>query len=112
MKSLTFARGAAVLFAALVGAGAAVAQSSSRVLTDVGPLPAENRSSTGAIVLATEPVLAQAEMMDMAARQSTSVMGNSAERVMERARTRSDLQDVRTKEAVDLHQRGARSLNK
>ena len=88
MKTLSIARSAAVLLAVALGSGAALAQSSPRVVTDAAPLPAEDRSSMGAVVLEDSPVLAQARMMQTLAgnRPDTSTMGAPAERVIEKAR--------------------------
>lgn len=78
MNALRIAHTAALL-AALVG-GAAVAQTTAPtppVLSDVAPLPAEHRSSVGAIVLADAPVIARREMLENLAASgvNTSVMG-------------------------------------
>lgn len=79
MTALRFAHTAA-LMAALVGGGAALAQTTAptpKVVTDVAPLPAEDRSSLGAVVFADSPVLAKREMMENLAATgvNTSVMG-------------------------------------
>lgn len=80
MKSPAIARGAALLLAAATACTAALAQTSPRVLTDAAPLPPEDRSSLGAVVMHESPVLAKREMMENLAAQrlTTSVMGNSA----------------------------------
>ncbi|MGE4240098.1 hypothetical protein [Ramlibacter sp.] len=72
---------AVVFGAAVASGGVALAQTSSKIMSDSAPLPAEYRSSNGAIVMMDQPVLAQREMMQQnlaATRLQTSVMGNSA----------------------------------
>ncbi|MBC5763790.1 hypothetical protein [Ramlibacter albus] len=65
MKTASIARTAAVLLAAALGG--AYAQTAPapapKVMSDMAPLPAEDRASTGAIVLEEQPVLAKQELM-------------------------------------------------
>lgn len=81
MNHPTLARTAAVLLAAALGG--AFAQTAPtpvpKVMSDSAPLPAEDRASTGAIVLEEAPVLAKQELMQQTVARNremmTSVMG-------------------------------------
>jgi hypothetical protein len=62
MKYQSLLKTAAVVLAAGVGAGAALAETTAPtppVMTDVAPLPAEDRNSIGAVVLEDSMVIAQ-----------------------------------------------------
>ena len=108
------------LLAALLGVGAAVAQTApspatppaSPVATDAGPPPAEERASTGAIVLPNSLVRAQRDNAfgQDAARTGVATVGRGTTRVMKNAQLPSELARAREAEAQELHQRGASSL--
>lgn len=108
------------LLAALLGAGGAVAQTATSpavppgaaVATDAGPPPAEERASTGALVLQNSMVRAQRENAfgQDAARTGVATIGRGATRVMNNAQLPSELARAREAEAQELRQRGAGSL--
>lgn len=102
--------GAAVL-AALLGAGVANAQTPER-MTDVGPPPAEERDSTGAVVLEKSLVRAQRDKAFEAssARTGVGTIGRGVLRATMQAKTQADLASARAAEAADLYERGAGSL--
>ena len=110
----------AALLAALLGAGGAVAQtatppaarSTAPVATDAGPPPAEERTSTGAIVLQNSLVRAQRDNAfgQSAARTGVATVGRGTTRVMSNAQLPSELARAREAEAQELHERGAGSL--
>lgn len=95
----------------LLGATAAHAQGAPRA-TDVGPPPAEERDSAGAVVLEKSLVRAQRSNTLAQPQAATGVgtAGRGLVRATLRARTRSDLASARAAEAADLHQRGAGTL--
>lgn len=118
MKTLAFVRTAATVIVAACGS-IAMAENPAptpRVMTDTAPLPAQERESHGAIVMADQPVLAKRAYLDrLAAEQGgttvdTRAMGAGPARIMRREQTRSDLQDQRAKDAAELQQNGARSV--
>jgi hypothetical protein len=91
MRYQTFVRAAAgVLATALFGTGAALAQTQPQpqVMTDAAPLPAAERSSSGAVIMMDQPVLAQREAM-LAAQERSSVdtrtLGAGPARIMREA---------------------------
>jgi hypothetical protein len=97
MRYQAFVRAAAgVLATALIGAGATVAQTQPQpeVMTDAAPLPATERSSSGAIIMMDQPVLAQREAM-LAAQERTSVdtrtLGAGPARIMREATPQEEL---------------------
>ena len=105
------ARSWAVLFLAGAMAGAS-AQSArdkeppqpvpGQVLSDAEPLPAEDRESTGAVVLDHSRVRAQQRAGFNASAERTgipSAIGRNVTRVMERARSWSDLREADASEA-------------
>ena len=97
------------LAAALLGAAVAHAQAPAASVTDVGPPPAEERTSTGAVVLEKSPVKAQKKALaESAARTGvtsrTDVMGAN------RTPTNAELARARDAEAAELRLRGAGSL--
>jgi hypothetical protein len=67
------------LLAAVLGSGLAWAQSAPTplVLTDTAPLPAEDRSSLGAVVMPESPVLAQREMATQTLARTQQLMTTS-----------------------------------
>jgi hypothetical protein len=113
----------AVLLAATLGAGSAIAQTAPSptptpagqappVVSDVGPPPAEDRSSTGAIVLENSLVRAQRDnAFERSASQSgVATVGRGVLRSTMRARTEADLAQAREAEKMELKHRGAGSL--
>lgn len=62
-----------------------------RVLSDVQPLPAEDRESHGAVVLEGAPVRAQ---QAVPARAEPAPLGRNAARVVERARSWDDVREA------------------
>jgi len=98
MRYQAFVRAAAgVLATTVFGTGAALAQTQPqpRVMSDVAPLPATERASTGAVILMDEPVLAQREAM-LAAQQrngvDTTALGAGPNRIMREAQTKDQLE--------------------
>lgn len=118
MKYPCLMRTAAVV--AALGAGCAMAQTTapvpteptSRVVTDAGPAPAEERSSTGAIVLEDSLVRAQREnaFQKSLARTGVSSIGRGVLRAANRAQAQAELAQMREAEAIDFHTRGAGAL--
>jgi hypothetical protein len=112
----------AVLLAATLGAGSALAQTApspaptpagqAPPVSDVGPAPAEDRSSTGAIVLENSLVRAQRDnAFERSASQSgVATVGRGVLRSTMRARTEADLAQAREAEKMELKHRGAGSL--
>jgi hypothetical protein len=114
------------VMAATLGAGCVLAQTTTPapaptpvpteptapVVSDVGPRPAEDRSSTGAIVLENSLVRAQRENAFQRSSSQTGVatVGRGAVRAITKAQTENDLAKARQDEALDLYQRGAGSL--
>ena len=101
----------AALAAAIMGMGTVLAQTAT-VLTDVGPAPAEDRSSTGAIVLENSLVRAQRENAFQRSASQTGVtsVGRGVLRATMKAQAQADLARAREAEAVNLQGRGAGSL--
>jgi hypothetical protein len=98
--------------AALFGAGAALAQTAGR-MTDVGPPPAEERNSAGALVLENSMVRAQREkaFAESSSRTGVGTVGRGVLRATARAQKQAELASARESEAADLYRRGAGSLN-
>lgn len=104
-------------FAAALAAGAAAAQSTApttieapAVVTDVGPAPAHERNSIGAIVLEESPVRAQRDRdfeQRATPRARATTVGRSVLRSTTKAKARADLEQAREAEAVELYRRGA-----
>jgi hypothetical protein len=84
------------------------------VMTDVAPLPAEDRSSTGAIVLHNSLVRAQRDNAFNASGERTGIssVARSATRVLTGRQAEADLADARQNEANDLKRMGAGALEK
>jgi hypothetical protein len=59
------------------------------ILSDVAPLPAQERTSSGAVILMDQPVLAQREQMEQAAARApdTRTLGAGPARELQRALT-------------------------
>lgn len=94
MNYQDFAR-VGVLACALVAAGAATAQTSPATMTDTAPVPAHDRSSTGAIIIMDQPVLAQREAMQTAMERSavdTRALGAGPARVQRKAVTKDEIE--------------------
>ena len=91
MKFQAIARPQALALAAALLAAGALAQTAPQQMTDVAPPPAEERNSTGAVVLETAPVGAR---QTRGAVDPTAVMGaapsakSRPKRLPARARTR------------------------
>lgn len=113
----------AALVAAALGAGSVLAQtapspspaptSASPVVSDVGPRPAEDRSSVGAVVLETSMVRAQREQAFERSANRTGVasIGRGVLRATRQKQTEADLAAVRLNEALEFHGRGAATLD-
>ena len=83
-----------------------------RLTTDVGPPPAEERSSTGAIVLENSLVRAQRDnaFQQSASQTGVTSVGRGVLRATSKAQAEADLAKTREAEAVDLRYRGAGTL--
>ncbi len=84
--------------AAVLGTGGVLAQTQTPpVMTDVAPLPAEERSSTGAIVLEDSLVRAQREnaFQRSAAQTGVTTVGRGVLRATLKAQAEADLAQVR-----------------
>ena len=89
----------AALAGVLLGTGGALAQTQPPpVMTDVAPLPAEERSSTGAIVLENSLVRAQREnaFQRSAAQTGVATVGRGVLRATLKAQAEADLAQART----------------
>lgn len=100
---------APALLATLIGAGPAFAQNPARV-TDVGPPPAEERDSAGAIVLEDSMVRAQREKAFAEASGRTGVVSVGQRLVRTRSQARSEAASARADDTAELVRRGAGSL--
>lgn len=100
------------LLAALVATGAAFAQSTAAPVTDVGPPPAEERDSSGALVLENSLVRAQREKAFNAAASRTGVgtVGRGAVRARTAAPAQGEIANALESEAAELRRLGAGSL--
>ena len=94
--------------AVAVGTGAVLAQTTSTT-TDVSPPPAEERSSTGAIVLENSPVRAQRDndVQRSASQTGATSVGRGVVRATSKAQSEAELAKARESEALDLRYRGA-----
>lgn len=107
------------LLAAVLGAGSVLAQTSpsatspGSVVSDVAPLPAEERASVGAVVLENSLVRAQREraFQRSAARTGVASIGRGVLRATRAKQTQADLASVRLNEALEFQDRGASSLD-
>lgn len=101
--------------AAALGAGGVLAQTApapadpAPVVSDVGPAPAHERSSMGAIVLDDSLVRAQRDrdFERTSARTGVASVGRGVMRETLKARTREELAQAREAEAAELYRRGA-----
>lgn len=85
--------------AAVLGTGGVLAQTQSPpVMTDVAPLPAEERSSTGAIVLENSLVRAQRDnaFQRSASQTGVATVGRGVLRATLKAQAEADLAQART----------------
>jgi hypothetical protein len=99
------------LGAALFAAAVAHGQTTSPRVTDVGPSPAEERASTGAVVLEKSPVRAQRKAFaESSARTGVGSVGRGVMRATTRAETKAQLASARAAEAAEFHRGGAGSL--
>lgn len=87
------------------------AQPEPAVLTDVAPLPAEDRDSVGAVVLGNSMVRAQRQALGgRYTATSVSSIGRGTARAARNARTQEELKQQREDDAIRLHEMGAGSL--
>jgi len=96
VRAAALALPAALLFSGAVQAQAPVAptQPQPLTMTDTAPLPAQERTSVGAVILVDEPVLAQREAMQQLQARSpvvdTTQMGAGPAVVIPRPSTRAE----------------------
>ena len=105
MRYPAFVRTAALaLPVALIFSGAAWAQTAPQpaVLSDAAPLPAQERTSSGAVILMDQPVLAQREQMEQAAARTpdTRTLGAGPARQLQRALRQGDRERDNATDAV------------
>ena len=103
-----------IFCSALLVFAAAQAQTAPPI-TDTGPPPAEDRASTGAVVLEKAPVLAQRDkaLSDVSNTAVPAATAGSVGRIGGtpiRPLTRAESRRVRATEAAELRRRGAGSL--
>ena len=94
--------------------GAALAQQSTpQVMTDTAPLPAEDRNSTGAIVLENSPVRAQRDrdFDPSEPRASNKSVGKGILRKTIREESKAERAKAREAEAIEFYRRGAGALD-
>lgn len=111
---------AAVLAAALCGTGLVTGQTApapaptdaAPVVSDVGPAPAHERSSMGAIVLDESLVRAQRDRDFERASARTGVVsvGSGVMREAMKAKAQAELAEARASEAAELYRRGAGAM--
>src|SRR5512133_640091 len=111
----------ATALAAVLAAGGAWAQNApapattdaSPVVTDVGPAPAQERSSMGAIVLENSMVRAQRDrdFERTTARNGVASLGRGVLRATIKAQAQSELAQARQDAAAELYRRGAGGLD-
>lgn len=103
---------AAVFLSGLCGLAAAQSQALSPRLTDVGPPPAEERDSVGAIVLEHSMVRAQRAkaFAESAGRTGVGTVASGSLRARTRAATQAELATARAAEAAELQRMGAGAL--
>lgn len=107
------------VLAALLGAGGVMAQpapapapvpaDAAPVVSDVGPAPAQERGSIGAIVLDDSLVRAQRDrdFERTSARTGVASVGRGVMRQTMKAKAQAELAEARATEAADLYRRGA-----
>lgn len=113
----------AALVVATLGAGSVLAQTvpspspvptaPAPVVSDVGPRPAEDRSSVGAVILENSMVRAQREhaFEQSARRTGVATIGRGVLRATQQKQTEADLAALRLNEAIEFRGRGAASLD-
>jgi len=104
-------------FAAALGAGGVMAQTApapattdpAPVVSDVGPPPAHDRNSLGAIVLDDSLVRAQRDrdFERTSARTGVVSVGRGVMRETMKAKAKAELAEARANEAAELYRRGA-----
>lgn len=104
-------------FAAALGAGGVMAQTapapapadSAPVVSDVGPPPAHDRNSLGAIVLDESLVRAQRDrdFERTSARTGVASVGRGVMRETMKAKAQAEMAEARANEAAELYRRGA-----
>ncbi|MDF2462076.1 MAG: hypothetical protein K0Q43_311 [Ramlibacter sp.] len=107
------------VLAAVLGAGGVMAQTApapapvpadaAPVVSDVGPAPAQERGSIGAIVLDDSLVRAQRDrdFERTSARTGVASVGRGVMRQTMKAKAQAELAEARATEAADLYRRGA-----
>jgi hypothetical protein len=121
MKSSLLMRAAMLM--AVLGAGGAFAQTSQTLapgapdvgpvtpVTDVGPAPAQERDSIGAIVLDNSLVRAQRKAFGSRnASLRSDTFGRGVMHISAAARAKADRAQAREEEAIVLYQQGAGSI--
>ena len=112
MTVQNFARAAAGVLTGMVLATGAIAQDSKQpepaTMTDTAPVPAQNRDSTGAVILIDQPVLAQRKALEQAQQRSpdTRTLGAGPNRIVEQVRSSEEQQFLRALEEA-LERKGA-----
>lgn len=103
---------AAAVAASLCAGGVWAQQVLPPVMTDAAPMPAEDRDSTGALVLENSLVRAQQQGAFQRSSQRTGVesVGRGVIRATMRQKTESDLAQAREAESLRLYDQGAGSL--
>ncbi len=101
-----------VLAAALLASTAALAQTPAPRATDVGPPPAEERDSVGAVVLEKSLVRAQRSQAfdESSARTGVGSVGRGVLRATMQTKAQAELASARAAEAADFRRRGAGAL--
>ncbi|MBI5278912.1 MAG: hypothetical protein HY854_20935 [Burkholderiales bacterium] len=108
MKYPSILQSAVVALAVCGAAAFAQTMPTPAVMTDTAPLPAQDRSSAGAIVLEDSMVLAQREAFRQAgARTGVATIGRNAMRATMRQQTIQDLAEMRAQEAARFRDGGA-----
>lgn len=107
---------------ATLGAGVTFAQNSpapaptdtAPVVSDVGPAPAQERNSMGAIVLDESLVRAQRDrdFERTSSRTGVASVGRGAIRETMKARAQAELAQAREAQAAELYRRGAAGMTK
>jgi hypothetical protein len=99
----------AAVCAATLGAGCVLAQIAAPVVTDIAPAPAEDRDSTGAIVLQSSLVRAQRDnaFERASSRNGLGSVGRRAVRAAMDRQPQGELAEVREPRPIELHQPSA-----
>jgi hypothetical protein len=89
------------------GAGAALAQLKTPVMTDVGMAPAEERNSVGAVVLETHMVIAQRQAFGVRYTPAyVAAIGRDVMRATRAEQLKEELAQKRETDALRLHELG------